>query len=444
MACRGVIASSALALLSACTFTPLLPALGGDTGFRDDFDATNANDAGGEDAGANEDADPSDRSNLEDAAGDAGIADDGVDVDAGGPFAPIPHLAEGEQIFGTGDLDLAAGFINTDTLTVPATSLGTSTFDAVAQSPSGPELAVLRVGTLKIPGGKLVRVAGERPLVIVAAGAVMIDGMLDASARLDQYGAGGSGERAGDGRGGDGNTLSPFADSGGGGASYGGLGAGGGFAENMIVAGGVPGVTFGDAMLTILIGGSGGGRGQSGDCMPALGGGGGGAIEIYSAVSIRIKHDGYVAAGGGGARGGVECNTSNAGAGSGGGSGGAIYLIAPLIDNDGAIAANGGGGSGGGSSGSGMNGSGDPGANGGHTTTAAAGGLGGGPSGEIGGAGATRIASAVEGAGFTGSGNEGGNGGGGGGGVGRIVIVTAPLGYTNTGTVTPSANATTR
>lgn len=455
MSRRKALALFAIAVLPACTFDPLLASRGTDASIVEPQpdatitpqpdatiapqpDASEAPDA--TDAGTAPDADDAGLGEPDATEViDTGIPPDtGVPPDAGGLNPPIPHLASSEQTTGTADVVLAQGFINTDNLTIPEAVASGASFLLVPQSPGGPMLAVLRVRTFTVPSGVLVRVVGEYPLLVAASDEVIINGVFDASARDEDRGAGGSRGAQGDGRGGDGATtpnFQDFGDSGGGGGGFGTSGAPGGFAENGAIPGGGSGNTFGDDRLTVLVGGSGGGRGGNGDCMTADPGAGGGAVQLYSSTRIEIGANGFILASGGGGGGGQECMTSNAGAGSGGGSGGAIYLIAPQITHAGTLAANGGGGGGGGSSE--QRGDGGDGADGSRNNIPAPGGNAGGFYGRSGGSGATRTTPAIEGTGMTGTGPSGGNGGAGGGGLGRIVLITAPSGLTNTGAATP-------
>jgi hypothetical protein len=351
----------------------------------------------------------------------------GDDADLPNAIDPF-HLGPGDGLPGTGALVLT-GSVAIDTsiplikgMTLPAGV----TFDVRPQLGGGPDLAVLHVATLDVQGGAMVRIVGTRPLVIVASGVVTVSGVLDAGAHGVDAGAGGSLPATGDGAGQHGNhETSNQSDSGGGGAGYGNAGAAGGAITGTCTAtAGAAGVMYGDAAITRLIGGSGGGTNSGTQCTPDLGGAGGGALQLTSAMSISIT--GTVLASGGGGRGSTDCGQSDVNSGAGGGSGGAIVLQAPAIMLGGVVAANGGGGGGSSSTGSGNANPGDDGgagsaqANGG-TGPRAAGGKGGSASGDP-----------TAGGGST----CGTNGGGGGGAAGRIAIAGT---LTSTGVVSPAA-----
>ena len=380
---------------------------------------------GGIDAPERDGAIVADAGPIRDGAADDGAPGppDGGALDGGPVLGDIAHLPPAAEYAGTADLVIDhLVFLDTDTLTIDAVAPPAGiTFAVSDQVPSGPDLAVLHVASLDITATGDLAAYGGRPLVIVASGAITIAGALDASAFRDVPGPGGAGSSLGDGAGADGIHGGAWRDSGGGGGSFGGPGARGGDATCGVIvdcddtAGGQPGVLHGDEVLTSLVGGGGGGDAHDiSSCAQDRGGAGGGAVQLYSAVSIGVATGGVIDSGGGGGGGGSHCY-NNYGGGTGGGSGGAIYLQAPDIDVLGAVVANGGGG--GGSSGDVT--AGGPGDDGGPGGAAA-----GGPEGTVsfaqpGGAGAPRDAAAVPG-GDDATGN--GNGGGGGGGVGRIVI----------------------
>lgn len=326
---------------------------------------------------------------------------------------------------GTMDIVLTSAMLNTTMCPRVLTQLG------------GGEACLFVGRNVTVPLGTTVRVTGPLPVIILASGTVMIDGVLDLSAEGSTPGAGGyrGGPVTGDAslrgpqRGTNGMFSGSFLDSGGGGGAHCGTGGSGGNANS--VAGGPGGMGM---MTTLqpLTAGSGGGFGQGGghtsttDVTAA--GAGGGAIQISSAVSINIS--GRIDVGGGAGQGGR--NNTNWGAGGGGGAGGGILLEAPILTfgDDAELLATGGGG------GSGRdNSSAPPGedgrtlsgpASGGDATgrRAADGGDSGGGAAPNGQAGETNTAGD-------------GNGGGGGGGVGCIVLrALAPA--RPGGTVSPS------
>ncbi len=405
-----------------------------------------------------------DASNLDvDAAPDAAVdAAPDAAVDAA-MRSPVAHLSVEASLPGDADLILEDATIDTTYLTI----------DSVLPVPEGifafsmqepwlrpddsppsddvlPQLAVLRVGSFTIRRGATVDVTGAFPLVIVAAGSVTIDGILDVSAdgsepgpgaaRFEMIGVGGHGSHVGS------------LDSGGGGGGYGLPGPHGGDApcdgDGCTPAyGGVGGTAYGSATLMVLQGGAfGGGNScdglaEGGAESTSAGGAGGGAVQVYSEDSITIADNGGIDAGGGGGGGGntgsLFCNpirVVQGHSGRGGGAGGAIFLQAPRISNYGIIAANGGGG--GGSAGDTNGGHGQDGAL--SDSPAESGASGGGIRGAAGGQGGARNSSAAPGGDAVMHSENKGQGGGGGGAVGRIVIVTSAMEFDNEGTVSPA------
>jgi hypothetical protein len=384
-------------------------------------------DGGGEvvDAEVSTDASDPDGADPDAATVDAAALDaaavDAPAVDAPPTTGDVVHLAD--DSIGTGDLTV------TTPITVITSTTGFTfgtplpagvTYTTAAQDPGGPELAVLRVRTLTIAAN--VRVVGSRPLVIVA-GTIALNGVIDAGARRGTPGAGGS--AAGAGVGGTGGHVGSYGDAGGGGGSFGGVGASGGngvcatgCSPDEQVPGAAAGATYGAVTLAVLQGGSGGGRSyfpSNTQCPEGAPGGGGGAIQLYAESSLSIGASGGINVGGGGGAGGDQCNSPfNWLAGHGGGAGGAIYLQSPIVSNAGVLAANGGGGG----AGAGQNGDGGTGADGALAATVAAGGTAAGTYSAAGGDGAAGATAAEAGS------NAGadGNGGGGGGGLGRIHV----------------------
>ncbi len=307
----------------------------------------------------------------------------------------------------------------------------------------GPELCVIRTGAFHLVGQVRLTVVGSRPLVLLAAGPLWIEGILIASASTSTAGPGGArGGRPGhvDGEGGfpgrDGADVGEWQDGGGGGGGLCGAGGVGGTGQSAVggAGGGVVAPTW---ELSPLVGGSGGGMGHGeyggGVDNVGRGGAGGGAVQLSSAVSITV--DGVVVAGGGGGRGGTNHfpGTYECGAGGGAGSGGARLLEAPgvTLGPGGGLGVSGGGGGGGASN---LIPPDFDGPNGGLLSVA--GGLSGGTEyGSPGGAGSTAT---------TPSGSQGGsnsnpdaNGGGGGGGAGCILIRNADGQVPTTGATNP-------
>jgi len=341
------------------------------------------------------------------------------------PSGDIAHLPPSEWSGGNDDLILGEGDeveIDTTALSI----LGDVTVGSVvtaSQVGPGPEVAILRIDAMTLAPTSTLTVYGSRPLIIIAGGAVQIHGLVNASALYSRPGPGGS--VAGPGAGEQGEHKS-FRDGGGGGGGFGSNGANGGDATTLAgsdAQGGAGGPAYLDNVLTVLTGGSGGGK-DGLDCSYAPGAGGG-AFQLFSFVSIDVFADGAINAGGGGGGPGRECpagNDSSLGGGTGGGSGGAIDLQAPTIAVLGRLAANGGGGGGG----AGEDGEGGFGQNG-RITGPASGGIPGGLEASTGGSGGFGNEEPSPGfEEFSGVGNAGGGGGG----AGRIVVRTKPDGLT--------------
>lgn len=405
------------ALAAGCSFD------GGGVGFDDDDAAPNPTaDAMSADAAP----DPTD---AEPGAPDAGPPD-AMAPDAGPDpiLEDVVHVQAVAEFGGFADVVFSgANTIDTSNLEVNGDDVEDgATFAAAPHAGGGPELAILHVKSLTVSGGATVRVTGSRPLVVIASGPIVVDGVIDAGARRSNRGAGGSTSGAGAGAGGTGVHAGAFRDSGGGGAGYGAVGARGGNAtctpncgaEDPATAG-TAGVAYGDLAMTTLQGGSGGGA-SSPNCAADPAGAGGGAIQLYSGTSITIGLAGGINVSGGGGGAGRNCAT-NVGAASGGGSGGAVFLQSPMIDHNGTVAANGGGG---GSSaafdGVATRANGNPGENGPFGSGFALGGMAVGMYSQSGGNGGSALTGATAG-GDDSTGD--GNGGGGGGGVGRIVFI---------------------
>ncbi len=208
---------------------------------------------------------------------------------------------------------------------------------AIAQ-PGGAELCAIAAGMLSIENTTVI---GSRPLVLIAAGNIVVNGTLDASSkRGGPVGAAAStgpcaanqaGANRGQGGGGAGGSFGTLGGGGGTGGQGGGGGAGG--AAPPIVA-----------SISSIRSGCAGGKG--GDGSPASGGAigaSGGVVALYAGSGISIISAGAVYASGAGGGPGID----NRGGGGGGGSGGLIVLDAPAIQLLGTVAANGGGGGGG-------------------------------------------------------------------------------------------------
>lgn len=388
---------------------------------------------GNADAGVNVDADPlapDADPNAPDADPNAPDADPGEVADGGADpiVADVAHVPSAAEFAGTANIVIDADItINTTTLTYDGASAPAgTTFDASPHSGIGPELAIWHVRSLTVKAGRAVRIVGTRPMVIIASGQVTINGLLDAGARRQNAGAGGTNQATG----GTGEHKGSLRDGGGGGGGHATSGGSGGDATCSVncgdgqgtASGGMAGGTYGDAAVSVLYGGSVGGF-SSPNCASDPAGAGGGALQIYSGTSIVISASGAIQAGGGGGGGGRAC-VGNPGSASGGGSGGTVFLQARDIVHAGIIAANGGGGGSGASDETGTDLPGNAGENGRLGSTAAVGGASVGTHSGAGGAGGVDTAGGNGGSDFT---NDG-NGGGGGGGAGRVAFVHATSG----------------
>jgi hypothetical protein len=287
---------------------------------------------------------------------------------------------------------------------------------ATVTSTSGREVCVLPTGQLTVSAGSTLTLRGARPLVILASGDVVIEGVVDASGDGTTPGPGGAPPRMGPGAGGDGVTGADGTDdfSAGGGGGF--CGAGGVGGASLPSPGGTAGATM-MVGLEPLLGGSGGGQGGGRpDTLQGVGGAGGGALQISARGSIRGA--GFIRAGGGGGGGGRPgADRYEAGAGGGGGSGGGVLLEAADVQLSAIRSINVGGGGGGGGNNS-LTGAMD-GENGGSAERAA-----GSPSGGL-------LFAGDGGDGAGGSSMDGGDGedteahgGGGGGGAGCVVLKT--------------------
>jgi hypothetical protein len=372
-----------------------------------------------------------------------GPGDPGVDgsppVDAGPPVDADPTAPDArpaapgdvvhvpENAWLTSDRDVEWD----DDVTIDTSSLSISgpgvagmpdlMFVSSPQAPQGPELALLYLADWTVAEGVTVRVTGSRPLVVISSGDIELRGVIDAGARGGESGPGGFAAGLGEGAGQDGVHAPDSLDPGGGGAGHatdgarGALGCDGDCTTGTVAPGGPGGLAYGDDVVSVLTGGSGGGQGANGGtqaCAPGVGGAGGGAVQLYAVDRINVTASGGISAGGGGGGGGFAVDCSDSG-GGGGGSAGVVYLQAERIDLAGVLAANGGGG---GSDGGG-NVQGVSGADGALSAEPAAGGI---PadSDSVGGAGGAGTSA-------PGTGSDAAasfNGGGGGGAVGRIVL----------------------
>ena len=208
-------------------------------------------------------------------------------------------------------------------------------------------IAIWRFHTLVIDGD--LDFKGDRAAVFAANRTIDVNAGLDLKGDCDFQTAGPGGSNGGIGET-DGSGLgkglkgngSPGGASGGGGGSHGSVGAAGGAASGQAAP--ATGSVYGDATITLLVGGSGGGGGGGSAGTAGVGGGGGGAIHLVANDRITFTSSGGINAGGCGA----QRQIVNTAAGGGGGSGGTILIEASRVDLAAAVlAVNGGAGSGG-------------------------------------------------------------------------------------------------
>ncbi len=323
---------------------------------------------------------------------------------------------------GTTTIDSNAG-------TVTSTSCALGTLDVtngVSQTTGGSTVMVVRLQGLTVTNGHLIQLKGDKPIVFLVAGNVVIDtgGMIDASANGATAGPGGS--IATQCTGSTGGSASSKSIGGGGG----GFGTAGGYGAKVDgSSGSAGGAVSAITNLQPLRGGCSGGAGGGSDA-----GAGGGAFEISASGTITIGHSGDTATTTGtlSAAGGYSLGATGTNSGSGGaGSGGGILLVSPAttaFGTSGAVRVHGGGSG----SGRGINSNGKNGTNG-HTAdnTAAAGGA----APDINGAAGVKgglcagngcsVASAVGANGTHAAAGPNLDGSGGGGGGGRVQTITA-------------------
>jgi hypothetical protein len=232
-------------------------------------------------------------------------------------------------------LDSATGMALGAGCTVDGTTIATN----VAQQ-NGPDVLVVRLRGLTITNSGRLRLTGNKPIILLVAGTVVVDsgGLIDAGAKGAEPGPGGSlasvcTDRAA-GRG-DPSSSSGY---GGGGGGFGTAGGQGGYNN---INGGAAQAT---PTLVPLRGGCSGGASSSSNTGV---GAGGGAFEISATGTITIGAT--AAAGLSASGGGAPAATAGSSVGGhGGGSGGGILLVAPALatlGTAGAIRTNGGAGS---------------------------------------------------------------------------------------------------
>jgi len=256
----------------------------------------------------------------------AGLGDPGSIDGAGGDDGVAGPLCFGTGLVKvcfdatpTGDLSLAVA-VNTDATTSGCATNVTS---------GGDGLCVIDAKTITVPAGLVASATGSKPLVIVGAETITIDGTVDVSSKHMS----GSGTHGG---GADFSACvvptSPasMSDGGGAGGSFAGMGGDGGDPSHASA-------TAGLGEPTTLHGGCSGGSGA--DNMNRGHSGGGVALIAVNHIDVMGQVD---ASGAGGSN--QNDFVSSLGGGGGGGSGGMIILDAATITIGGIVFANGGGG----------------------------------------------------------------------------------------------------
>lgn len=195
---------------------------------------------------------------------------------------------------------------------------------------NGPDICVLRYGTIKVVRNKTLTVTGERALALVADQGLTIDGILDVSANLITNGPGGGTTLSGNG-----GALALGA---GGGAGFRTAGAPGGTATDDGGAHNGGAASENPALNVELLGGT---RSNVDSATQISGGGGGAATLISCRAGVSLL--GTIDAGGGGGAGAVVTEFFALAA-SGGGSGGNVVLQGMAVEVTGQAFANGGGG----------------------------------------------------------------------------------------------------
>jgi hypothetical protein len=333
---------------------------------------------------------------LRDSTADAGdeTLDDAAPHDAAQLIFDAP--SDARSCFGGGIVQVCLTQLPSTALSITSnTNLDTDT-SPLCDSPEGAHCVVAATDVM-IANNRRLRAIGTRPLVIVATGAIVIDGTIDVS--------GGAGANPT-------TCVAPAAatsrQGGAGGSWHGRGGTGGGVTSGL-------GPTAAAATNTVAFrGGCRGGDG-AGNSFGTGGSGGGALYLIGQAITI---NDTLNASGDGGG------GATNDGGGGGGGAGGFIGLDAPTvtIGASGRVFANGGGGGEGGTDykdGNGGGASGGP-------TSSASGGSGWAPKGGNGGNGSS--GTALDGNNGSAGGSCGRNsssGGGGGGGAGFVYVYPA-------------------
>lgn len=252
------------------------------------------------------------------------------------------------------DLIFGSNPYNANTSTMTITGLGVN-----VHGTSVGGVAVFKFHTITIPNGATITATGSRPFELVATGALVLGGVIEAngvSATEFTAGpnAGGAGGGAGgvdtssNGKGPGGGKHASSGDNGGGGGGFGGVGARGGV--ETVGTGGAGGAAYGDLNVRLQGGSGGSGATRIDSGLKVGGGGGGGAIGLFGASVTMQPTSVIVSAGGDGASGGCGA--------SGGGSGGGLIIHGNSVVLDGTIVAAGGSGGKGGACGDGGGGAG--------------------------------------------------------------------------------------
>jgi hypothetical protein len=265
---------------------------------------------------------------------------------------PIDARFNPSDFTSLGILNLSSGTttFNTDTLTVS----GFPGLGVLANTQSGTPVAVFTFSDIDLLSGATINFTGSRPIALLSKTDITIGTTLDvsgasglantsiAAGRLGGFAGGQAQVQTTDAANGVGRGLRgdlPSFHAGGGAGSGGGGGRGGAYYNPPGPAGGI---TYGNAGVTDLLGGSGGAGSAGvlgGNIQNSGGGAGGGAIELSAVGSILIQPTGQILADGGA---GGPGNT-----GGGGGGGGSILLVArDSFTNQGLVSASGGAGKG--------------------------------------------------------------------------------------------------
>jgi hypothetical protein len=262
-----------------------------------------------------------------------GLPHDSQSCDVACIDAPNPHCGYLEPKYlpdACDDLatDLQLDISSSATL---STDLDVNCNGGIVKQNAGPDLCVLRYGTIAVEDSVTLTVTGARALVMIADTSLAIDGTIDISGSTTANGPGGNVGNAGAGGSG---TTGVGDKRGGGGAGFATAGGDGTGA----LGGGA--ASTNPALLTSLIGGASGGN--NGGTRTA-----GGAMSLVACRGT-LSVGGTIDAGGGGGVGIGQFSVIGA---AGGGSGGNVVLQGLQVSLTGQLYANGGGGGGGNASG---------------------------------------------------------------------------------------------